>query len=93
MSCYININPELHRYLDFPYILIIGWMDMELFAEWFEEFAFTIKEHSLLLTFDEWISHVSLPVIERVLQDKIIILKFSPHATNVLQPLDVSCFR
>ena len=23
---------------------------------------------------------------------KIIILKFPPHATNILQPLDVSCF-
>ena len=37
-------------------------------------------------------THVSLPVIERALQDKIIKLKFPPHATDVLQPLDVSCF-
>ena len=38
-------------------------------------------------------THVSLPVTERALQDKIIILKFPSYATNVLQPLDVSCFR
>ena len=67
-------------------------MDTEVFAEWFEEFANTIKERPLLLTFDGHMTHVSLPVIERALQDRIIILKFPPHATNVLQPLDVSCF-
>ena len=38
-------------------------------------------------------THVSLPVIERALRDKIIKSKFPPHATDVLQPLDVSCFR
>ena len=78
--------------LDFSYILIIGWMDMEVFAEWFVEFVNAIKEQPLLLTFDGHMTHVSLPVIEKALQDKIIMLKFPPHATDVLQPLDVSCF-
>ena len=67
-------------------------MDTKVFAEWFEEFANSIKERPLLLTFDGRMTHVSLPVIERALQDKIIILKFPPHATDILQPLDVSCF-
>ena len=78
--------------LDLSYILIIGWMDTEVFAEWFVEFVNAIKEQPLLLTFDGHMTLVSLPVIEKALQDKIIMLKFPPHATDVLQPLDVSCF-
>ena len=41
-------------------------------------------------TFDGHMTHVLLPVIERALHNKIIIFKFPPHATNVLQPLDIS---
>ena len=43
-------------------------------------------------TFDGHMTHVLLPVIERALHNKIIIFKFPPHATDVLQPLDVSYF-
>ena len=53
--------------LDFSCILIIGWMDTEVFAEWFEEFVNAIKEQPLLLTFDGYMAHISLPVIERAL--------------------------
>ena len=67
-------------------------MDTEVLTEWFEEFANAIKQRRLFVTFDGDMTHVSLTVIERALQDKIIILKFPLHATNVLQPLDVSCF-
>ena len=42
--------------------------------------------------FDGHMTHVSLPVIERALQDKIITLKFPTHAADFLQSLDVSCF-
>ena len=37
-------------------------------------------------------THVSLGVIKKALEDDIIIVKFLPHVTDVLQPLDVSCF-
>ena len=37
-------------------------------------------------------THVSHSVTETALQDKIIILKFPLHATDILQPLDVSYF-
>ena len=57
-------------------------MDKEVFAEWFKEFANAIKERPLLHTFDGHMTYVSLPVIERALQDKIVILKFPPHATT-----------
>ena len=41
-------------------------------------------------TVDGHMTHVLLPVIERALHNKIIKFKFPPHATNVLQPLDIS---
>ena len=36
--------------------------------------------------------HVSIPVIELAMKENISILKFPPHVTDVLQPLDVTCF-
>ena len=42
--------------------------------------------------FDRHLTHISAPVIEKALELNIIILKFPPHVTDVLQPLDVACF-
>ena len=36
--------------------------------------------------------HVSLVLIKKTLEDDIIIVRFPPHVTDVLQPLDVPCF-
>ena len=67
-------------------------MDIEVFAEWFEQFSNQITKQPLLLLFDGHMTHVSLGVIKKALEDNIIIVKFLPHVTDVLQPLDVSCF-
>ena len=67
-------------------------MDTEVFAQWFEVFADTVKERPLLLMFYGHMTHVSIPVLRRALADNIIILKIPPHVTDVLQTLDVSCF-
>jgi len=67
-------------------------MDTNVFSEWFDVFADTVKERPLLLLFDGHMTHVSIPVIRRALAERIIILKFPPHVTDVLQPLDVCCF-
>ena len=72
--------------------MFLGRMDTEVFAEWFEKFADNVKERPLLLLFDGHMTHISLSVIERALEEKIIIVKFLPHVTDVLQPLDVTCF-
>ena len=48
-------------------------METEVFAERFEEFVNTVKERPLLLTFDGHMTNVLLTVIERALQDRIII--------------------
>ena len=77
----------------YVFIFFVGWMDTEVFAQWFIVFAETVKERPLLLLYDGHMTHVSIPVIRRALAEQIIILKFPPHVTDVLQPLDVACFR
>lgn len=69
-----------------------GWMETDIFAEWFDQFADLVKERPLLLLFDGHLTHISIPVITRAIEEDIIIMKFPPHVTDVLQPLDVSCF-
>ena len=44
----------------------------------------------LLLLFDGHMTHITLPVIEKAMKERVITVKFPPHVTNVLQPLDVT---
>ena len=67
-------------------------MDADVLSEWFQEFANENQDRPLLLLFDGHLSHVSLSVIKRAMEERIIIIKFPPHVTDVLQPLDVACF-
>ena len=69
-----------------------GWMDTQVFAEWFQIFTDKVKEHTLLLLFNGHLTHISTPVTREALDQQIVILKFPPHVTDALQPLDVTCF-
>jgi len=69
-----------------------GWMTTEVFEEWFTHFSREVKERPLLLVFDGHLSHVSVNVILKAMDEDITILKFPPHVTDLLQPLDVTCF-
>ena len=66
-------------------------METETFAAWFNHFADFVKERPLFLLFDGHLTHISIPVIKRALDENIIV-KFPPHVTDVLQPLDIFCF-
>ena len=46
----------------------------------------------MLLLFDEHLSNISIPVVQRAIEENIILLKFPPHITDILQPLDKCCF-
>ena len=67
-------------------------MTTDVFAEWFDQFSALITERPLLLIFDGHLTHISVPVIEKAIQENITILKLPPHVTDKLQPLDVACF-
>ena len=67
-----------------------GWK--QAFPAWFNCFVDFVKERPLFLLFDGHLTHILIPVIKRTLDENIIIVKFSPHVTDVLQPLAVSCF-
>ena len=70
-----------------------GWMTTEIFSTWFQKNCETVKERPLLLLiFDGLLTHVSIPVISKAIEENIHIIKFPPHVTHVLQPLDVTCF-
>ena len=67
-------------------------MDTSVFADWFKLFCGFIKDRPLLLFYDGHLSRISLDVVQLALKENVIILKFPPHVTDVLQPLDVLCF-
>ena len=67
-------------------------MTTDIFYEWFVKFADEIKERPLLLIFDGHLTHVSIAVVEKAIEENIIIVKFPPHVTDKLQPLDVTSF-
>ena len=69
-----------------------GWMDNSICANWFKLFCGFIKDRPLLLLYNGHLSHISLDVVQLTLKENVITLKFSPHVTDVLQLLDVSCF-
>ena len=66
-------------------------MDNEVFVEWFDIFMKIVKDKPLS-PFDCRMTHITLPVIEKAMNERVIIVKFPPHATDVLQPVDVTWF-
>ena len=69
-----------------------GWMTTEIFTEWFTLFCEQVQERPLLLILDGHLTHVSVSIIEKAIEEDVTIVKLPPHVTDKLQPLDVSCF-
>ena len=66
-------------------------MNSEVFAEWFDIFTKMVKDKPWLLLFDGHMTHITLPVIEKAMKERVIV-KFPPHVANILQLLDVTYF-
>ncbi len=72
-----------------------GWIDMFLFSDCFNK---TILPHlrklpgKKLLLGDNLASHISMSVIKSCKENDIEFVCFPPHATNLLQPLDLGFF-
>ncbi|KAJ8939550.1 hypothetical protein NQ314_011086 [Rhamnusium bicolor] len=71
-----------------------GWINLEVFAEWFDHFLSHVKpteEDPAFLILDGHLSHTkNLNVIEKARNKFVTILCLPPHTTHRLQPLDLS---
>ena len=69
-----------------------GWMTTKIFHDWFTKFVETVETRPLLLLFDGHLTHLLFATIHLVIQENFSLVKLPAHCTDVLQPLDVSCF-
>lgn len=51
-----------------------------------------MKVRPIILIYDGHISHMTLKVVKLAQQERISILKLPSHTTDVMQPLDRTCF-
>ena len=72
-------------------VIVNGWMETDVFADWFDAFAGKNKARPMLLLFDGHMTHIFIRVIQGALLDNIHLLKVPPHMTEILQPLDKRC--
>ena len=71
-----------------------GWMDQELFANWFTNhfLQHAVSSRPLLLMLDGHSSHYTLDLIQSAADNDVVIFCLPPHTTADTQPLDTSCF-
>ena len=71
-----------------------GWMNTELYLEWFRFFLQQIPPlRPILLIQDGHGSHVSIELIELARANNVHLLCLPAHTTHILQPLDVGVFK
>ena len=71
-----------------------GWMNGELYLEWFKWFLQNISPaRPVLLVQDGHGSHISIELIELACSNNVHLLCLPAHTTHVLQPLDVGVFK
>ena len=71
-----------------------GWMDQELFTNWFTNhfLQHAVAHRPLLLLLDGHSSHYTLELIKSAAENDVIIFCLPPHTTADSQPLDTCCF-
>ena len=72
-----------------------GWMDQELFAEWFLQhfLEHAVSSRPLMLLLDGHSSHYTLELVKLAAAENVVIFCLPPHTTADSQPLDTSCFK
>ena len=71
-----------------------GWVNSELFVEWFLFFLKSIPPaRPVILIQDGHGSHVSIELIEIARENDVCLLCLPSHTSHILQPLDVGVFR
>ena len=71
-----------------------GWVDSELFDQWFEGHFLpnAIPARPLLPIMDGASSHLNPVTIRRAAQEDIVLFCLPPHSTHITQPRDKGCF-
>ena len=69
------------------------WMDSwrDLPNGW-KKICKDVKEQPLLLIYDGYMTHVTIPVIILAVKENVILIKLPPHCTDLLQVLDKTYF-
>ena len=67
-------------------------MTTTIFHDWFQTFVEKVETTPILLVFDGHMTHLSLANVELAKAENVSLIKLPTHCTDVLQPLDVSCF-
>jgi len=72
-----------------------GWMDQDLFADWFLHhfFVSTIASRPLSLLLDGHSSHYTLELVKLAAEHDVILFCLPPRTTADTQPLNTSCFK
>ena len=69
-----------------------GCMTTIIFHGWLEKFIKKVETRPILLVFDGPMTHLSLATVQLAKAENISLAKLPAHCTDVMQPLDVSCF-
>ena len=56
--CYFDMSVSFHG------VTVNGWMETNVFADWFDAFADENKGHPMLLLFNGHMTHISIHVIQ-----------------------------
>ena len=72
-----------------------GFVDTNIYFEWFTKnfLRFAPSERPLLLLQDGASAHMSLQLIEKAIEEDVILLCFPPKLTHILQPCDVGIYK
>ena len=91
LSPYFCEGPTNALYAKSP----IGDMDLLPFLEWFQEIFIVHTSHlgKILLFINGHCSHITVDLINAPIHNNIILYCLLPHATHILQPLDVAVYR
>ncbi|XP_026292082.1 uncharacterized protein LOC113216549 [Frankliniella occidentalis] len=69
-----------------------GFINTDIFFDWINHFSRQVQERPLVLIVDGYVSHLSCKTVVFAKQQQITIIKLPSHTTDLLQPLDRSCF-
>lgn len=70
-----------------------GWINSDLFREWFQFFISSVSVRPLILLMDSHGSHVTSEIIDLAVKSDIHLVTFPSHTTHLLQPLDVGVYK